>query len=65
MRYYGREDGGVAIPEGGGFIGTLNVYHELHCIVCLLFYPIPLAQLIPQNRNASTNTATKNTTGPI
>ncbi|MCJ1251796.1 hypothetical protein MMC30_009034 [Trapelia coarctata] len=32
MRHYGREDIGVAIPEGGGFIGTLNVYHELHCI---------------------------------
>jgi hypothetical protein len=28
MRHYGREDLGVAIPEGGGYIGTLNVYHE-------------------------------------
>ena len=28
MRHYGREELGVAIPEGGGFIGTLNVYHE-------------------------------------
>lgn len=34
MRHYGREDIGVAIPEGNGYIGTLNVYHELHCIVC-------------------------------
>ena len=33
MRHYGREDIGVAIPEGDGYIGTLNVYHELHCIV--------------------------------
>lgn len=33
MKYYGREEIGVAIPEGGGYIGTLNVYHELHCIV--------------------------------
>ncbi|KAL2013558.1 hypothetical protein VTN00DRAFT_1083 [Thermoascus crustaceus] len=32
MRHYGREDLGVALPEGGGYIGTLNVYHELHCI---------------------------------
>jgi len=28
MRHYGREDLGVAIPEGDGYIGTLNVYHE-------------------------------------
>src|SRR6266536_4541580 len=33
MRAYGREDFGVADPEGRGYIGTLNVYHELHCIV--------------------------------
>jgi len=33
MRAYGREDYGVADPEGRGYIGTLNVYHELHCIV--------------------------------
>lgn len=33
MRHYGREDLGVAIPDGDGYIGTLNVYHELHCIV--------------------------------
>lgn len=33
MKHYGREDLGVALPEGGGYIGTLNVYHELHCIV--------------------------------
>ena len=35
MKEYGREDFGVADPEGRGYIGTLNVYHELHCIVCL------------------------------
>lgn len=32
MRHYGREDSGVGLPEGGGYIGTLNVYHELHCL---------------------------------
>ncbi|KFY43935.1 hypothetical protein V494_01756 [Pseudogymnoascus sp. VKM F-4513 (FW-928)] len=32
MRHYGREELGVAVPEGGGYLGTLNVYHELHCI---------------------------------
>ncbi|TVY28885.1 Cyclochlorotine biosynthesis protein O [Lachnellula hyalina] len=28
----GRQDISVRIPEDDGFIGTLNVYHELHCI---------------------------------
>jgi len=32
MRRLGREDIGVRIPEDDGFIGTLNVYHELHCL---------------------------------
>ncbi|KAI0013866.1 hypothetical protein F4779DRAFT_624984 [Xylariaceae sp. FL0662B] len=32
MRHYGREEIGVIIPDGNGFIGTLNVYHELHCL---------------------------------
>ena len=32
MKHYGREDIAVAIPEGGGYIGTLNVFHELHCL---------------------------------
>ena len=24
----------VRLPEGGGYIAWLGVYHELHCIVC-------------------------------
>jgi len=32
MRHYGREDIGVAVPDGEGYLGTLNVYHELHCL---------------------------------
>ena len=40
MEHYGREDIGVAIPDGSGYVGTLNVYHELHCIVsCTLICP--------------------------
>lgn len=34
MKRLDREDIGVRIPGGDGFIGTLNVYHELHCLVC-------------------------------
>lgn len=39
MNHYGREDIGVAIPDGSGYVGTLNVYHELHCIVRLPRFP--------------------------
>ena len=24
----------VALPEGGGYLGWLGVFHELHCVVC-------------------------------
>jgi hypothetical protein len=34
MKHWGRggENSGVPTPEGDGYIGTLNVYHELHCL---------------------------------
>ncbi|KAK1981467.1 hypothetical protein LZ30DRAFT_592653 [Colletotrichum cereale] len=32
IRHYGRQDTAVEVPEGGRYIGTLNVYHELHCL---------------------------------
>lgn len=33
MADLGRLDEGVRLPDGTGYLGTLNVYHELHCIV--------------------------------
>ncbi|KAG5912571.1 hypothetical protein E4U53_005272, partial [Claviceps sorghi] len=41
MEHYGRRDIGVAVPEGGGYLGTLNVYHELHCLKRLHQYMYP------------------------
>ncbi|KAM0797310.1 hypothetical protein BDR22DRAFT_461182 [Usnea florida] len=32
MKRLGREDIGVRVPGGDDYIGTLNVYHELHCL---------------------------------
>ncbi|KAK2752399.1 hypothetical protein FQN55_007439 [Onygenales sp. PD_40] len=32
IKHYGREDISVRIPEGDGYIGTLNVYHQIHCL---------------------------------
>ena len=35
MKRLGREDIGVRIPGDDGYIGTINVYHELHCLVSI------------------------------
>ena len=37
MKRLGREDIGVRIPGNDGYLGTLNVYHEIHCLVRSLF----------------------------
>ncbi|XWW97684.1 hypothetical protein V2A60_005670 [Cordyceps javanica] len=37
----GREDIAVADPDGRGYLGTLNVYHQLHCIKRLWQYTYP------------------------
>ncbi|CCF43200.1 hypothetical protein CH063_12967 [Colletotrichum higginsianum] len=46
MKKLGRDRFGVAVPDGSGFIGTLNVYHELHCIKRLYQYTYP--EVYPQ-----------------
>ena len=33
VQHFGREENAVALPDGSGYVGTLNVYHEIHCIV--------------------------------
>ena len=35
MRHFGREDIGIRLPDREGYVGTLNVYHQLHCIVSI------------------------------
>ncbi|KAM3563468.1 hypothetical protein ARSEF4850_002316 [Beauveria asiatica] len=37
----GRQDIAVADPDGRGYLGTLNVYHQLHCIKRLWQYTYP------------------------
>ncbi|KAK6846221.1 hypothetical protein PG989_013985 [Apiospora arundinis] len=41
MHQLGREHLGVRTPEGTGFIGTLNVYHEIHCLKRIHQYMYP------------------------
>lgn len=30
----------LALADGSGFIGSLEVYHDLHCLVSILFVTI-------------------------
>jgi len=46
MRHYGREELGVAIPEGGGYIGTLNVYHERASTLFQFAHPLANARIV-------------------
>ncbi len=33
VRAFDREATAVGMSDGSGYLGTLNVYHELHCVV--------------------------------
>lgn len=33
VRAFDREATAVGLSDGSGYLGTLNVYHELHCVV--------------------------------
>lgn len=35
LKVWGRDVDAVALPDGSGYLGTLNVYHEIHCVVCI------------------------------
>ncbi|KAG5290067.1 DUF3328 superfamily domain-containing protein [Histoplasma ohiense] len=41
IKHYDREDITVRTPDGDGYIGTLNVYHELHCLKRIHQYMYP------------------------
>lgn len=64
MKRLGREDIGVRIPGGDDYIGTINVYHELHCLV-----GIPsgfcLGNPLIFDRNDCTSTCTRRPIGLI
>ncbi len=33
LKVFNRDQDAVALPDGSGYIGTLNIYHEIHCVV--------------------------------
>lgn len=41
VQHYNKLDTAVEIPEGGKYLGTLNVYHEIHCLKRLYQYMYP------------------------
>jgi len=32
LKAFNREENAVQLPDGSGFAGTLNIYHEIHCV---------------------------------
>lgn len=52
LQHYGQES--VGLPEGGGYLAWLGVFHELHCIV-LRPFPLPLcnSQILEKPYGAS------------
>jgi hypothetical protein len=35
LKAFNRDEDAVQLPDGSGYIGTLNIYHEMHCVVSL------------------------------
>ena len=64
MKRLGREDSGVRVPGGDDYIGTINVYHELHCLV-IIPSGLDLKHALIFGRNDYTSTCTRRPIGPI
>jgi hypothetical protein len=37
LKEFNRDEDAVQLPDGSGYLGTLNIYHEIHCVVSLRF----------------------------
>lgn len=38
LKAVGRDEDAVELPDGSGYVGTLNIYHEIHCVKWLHTY---------------------------
>ena len=36
LKAFNREEDAVQLPDGSGYAGTLNIYHEIHCVVSII-----------------------------
>jgi hypothetical protein len=48
LKAFNREEDAVQLPDGSGYIGSLNIYHEIHCVVSL-YVPALVEQLTENN----------------
>jgi hypothetical protein len=48
LKAFNREEDAVQLPDGSGYIGSLNIYHEIHCVVSL-YVPTLVDQLTEDN----------------
>jgi len=37
LKAFDRDEDAVELPDGSGYAGTLNIYHEIHCVVRFFF----------------------------
>ena len=40
LKVFNREEDAVQLPDGSGYAGTLNIYHEIHCVVSPPMLPV-------------------------
>ena len=40
LKVFNREEDAVLLPDGSGYAGTLNIYHEIHCVVSPPMLPV-------------------------
>ena len=40
LKVFNRDEDAVQLPDGSGYAGSLNVYHEIHCVVSPPLLPV-------------------------
>ena len=65
LKVFNRDEDAVQLPDGSGYAGSLNVYHEIHCVVSPPLPPVVTSlQLVADGsfRNGCIHICTKTTT---
>lgn len=65
LKVFNRDEDAVQLPDGSGYAGSLNVYHEIHCVVSPPLPPVVISlQLLADGifRNGCIHICIKSTT---
>ena len=65
LKVFNRAEDAVQLPDGSGYAGTLNIYHEIHCVVSPPLLPVVTSfQLVANGsfRNGCIHICIKSTT---